>query len=99
MNVLLLVSLVAAAFYLGDRALITSWLWSRYPRWLAAQRSCPACAGFWDTLGLAYLLGALDLALPYHPVLLAFSAVFWAPLAAGLMTHALAVAGSSQQGE
>ncbi len=41
-------ALVAAAlFYLGSRALITQWLWSRYPQRIATFMDCAACSGFW----------------------------------------------------
>lgn len=41
-------ALVAAAlYYLGSRALITQWLWSRYPQRIATFMDCAACSGFW----------------------------------------------------
>ena len=39
--------LSAAFYYLGSRAVITSWLWSRYPPRLAKFMDCAACSGFW----------------------------------------------------
>jgi hypothetical protein len=55
---LLLYALCSAAlFYLGSRAMVTSWLWSRYPSKLAQFMDCAACTGFWLGLGLGYVGG------------------------------------------
>jgi hypothetical protein len=48
MTILLLYPLLTAAlYYLGSRAKITSWLWSKYPPALASFMDCAACTGFW----------------------------------------------------
>lgn len=53
MNDLLLLGVLgAAAHYLLYRALITRWLWSRYPARLDAFLSCSACTGFWIGAGV-----------------------------------------------
>lgn len=58
MQTLLLYSLLSASlFYLGSRAVITSWLWSRYPYRLAAFMDCAACSGTWYGAALAYVGG------------------------------------------
>lgn len=36
-----------ALWYLGSRAVITSWLWGRYPTRFARFMDCAACTGFW----------------------------------------------------
>lgn len=53
MTTILLYALVTATlYYLGARALITRWLWSRYPPWLDKLTICAACSGFWYGLGV-----------------------------------------------
>lgn len=37
----------AALYYLGARAVITRFLWSRYPQRFDALMSCASCSGFW----------------------------------------------------
>ncbi len=39
--------LTATLYYLGSRAVITSFLWSKYPHKIAAFMDCSRCAGFW----------------------------------------------------
>ncbi len=51
--------LTAALFYLGSRAKITWWLWSRYSPRFAAFMDCSACTGFWYGGLLAQSLGRL----------------------------------------
>lgn len=48
-------TLTAFAYYIGARAKITEWLWSRYPAWLDYWMVCPACIGFWYGLGCGFL--------------------------------------------
>lgn len=55
-GVLLHLVATTALFYLGSRAVITSWLWSRYPRWLATWADCAACSG--TAYGAAVALAA-----------------------------------------
>ncbi len=45
--------LTAALFYLGARAVVTTFLWSKYPPKLDAFMSCAACSGFWYGLACA----------------------------------------------
>lgn len=45
--------LTAAMFHLGARALITTFLWSRYPPKLDQLMSCAACSGTWYGLIVA----------------------------------------------
>jgi hypothetical protein len=64
MQTALLISLLSAGmFYLGSRAIITRWLWSKYPLPLAKFFDCSACSGCWYGMLLAATLGRyLDLA-------------------------------------
>jgi hypothetical protein len=39
--------LTASLYYLSCQAVITSWLWERYPAWLDSFLRCAACSGFW----------------------------------------------------
>lgn len=99
MNALLIYALLTPAlFYLGSRAVITSWLWSRYPPKLARFMDCAACSGFWYGVAVS-----LALRLPVYPgdvptgsenypgsfVLTPFvvglCAIVWTPIVAGIM--------------
>jgi len=62
-TLLLYAILCAAAYYLLARALITKWLWSRYPGWLDKLAMCASCSGFWLGLGCGALGWWLDLPL------------------------------------
>lgn len=56
---LLLLLLPTAAWYLTSSAVITQWLWRRYPAWLDTFLHCTACSGFWwgmlVSLGFTYV--------------------------------------------
>lgn len=101
MQLLILATLTTALFYLGSRAQITSFLWRRYPTWLARFVDCPACIGFWHGLWVAATLRALDHPLPPYPTevwnlpLLALASVVWTPLGAALLQRALEAVGSA----
>lgn len=100
----LLYVLAAASFYLGNRALITSWLWTRYPDWLDRQRSCPSCAGFWDTiaLGFAFQAAGADLLLPaepWAPLVLGAAGIVLVPLLTGLHAAAIHATGSTYESD
>ncbi len=56
----LIVILPVAFYYLGSRALITRWLWKRYPPGLARFMDCAACSGFWYGANVAFALTWLD---------------------------------------
>ncbi|MGH7178283.1 MAG: hypothetical protein ACREJC_12960 [Tepidisphaeraceae bacterium] len=93
MEILAVYALITAAlFYLGSRALITRWLWSRYPPGFAKFMDCAACSGFWYGL----IVGAIDTwgikVGPqvfgrewYAPVIVALCSVVWTPIVAGYM--------------
>lgn len=51
--------ITSAMFYLGSRALITRWLWSRYPKWLAGWADCSACSSFWYGIAVRATLGPI----------------------------------------
>ena len=96
MYTFILFSLISAAlFYLGARALITSWLWSRYPAKLTTFMDCAACTGFWWGVGLALVhpfgmsyLGA-DLHRWWAPVFVGLCSLVMTPIAAGFMQRGL----------
>jgi hypothetical protein len=90
--------LTSAMFYLGSRAVITQWLWSRYPPKLARWADCAACSGFWYGLivgvtakllqnGAGDLLqnGAGILGEPYSPIVIGLCSMVWTPIVAGYM--------------
>lgn len=50
---LVIYTLIAAALYhLAARAMITHWLWSRYPPRVDSFLQCAACAGTWYGFGI-----------------------------------------------
>jgi hypothetical protein len=83
----------ASLFYLGSRARVTSWLWSRYPRWLALWADCAACSGAWYGLAVGYVggyhLGLSFLGLPGNQwtttFIVALTATSFTPILAGLV--------------
>jgi hypothetical protein len=89
--------LTAALYYLGSWALVTRWLWSRYPPRVAAFAACASCSGFWYGVGVAAVGGwALDLRfleLPPHawwaPLVVGLCAIVWTPLIARPLLEAL----------
>ena len=62
-TLLLYAILCAAAYYLLARALITRFLWSRYPGWLDKLMMCSACTGTWLGAGCGFLGRWLELPL------------------------------------
>ncbi len=89
------------AYYLGAWAVITSWLWSRYPPRISQLANCAACSGFWYGLGAA-LVGGLALDLPflglpgdawYTPPLVGLCSIAWTPPLAWLHLRALVAIG------
>lgn len=92
----LLIVVPAALFFLGDRAVITRFIWSRYPAWLASLRRCAACSGFWDMLIFSvFLRYGLGVALPilpnstWCPLLLALCSIITTPLLAAAHERAM----------
>lgn len=77
-----------ALYYLGAWALITRWLWSRYPPVLGALMTCAACSGFWYGLAAGW---ALRDALPFPGgprlgvVLAGLCSMVWTPVFARRM--------------
>jgi len=89
--------IIAALYYLGSRAVITSWLWSRYPSSVAHFMDCSACSGFWYGLAVALVIGR-GLQLSYlgldpfawsTPLLVGACSIAMNPIAAGLMQRGL----------
>ena len=63
--IVLLYPLITAMFYyLGARAMITQWLWSRYPPWLDHFMMCSACTGVWYGAAVA-AVGGYGLGVPF----------------------------------
>jgi hypothetical protein len=94
--------LCAALYYLGSRALVTQFLWSRYPPAFDRFMLCPACSGFWYGI-LCGGLGAWRewdfLGLPGRdPVtvlVVGLCAIIWTPIVADLQIRALASQGEA----
>lgn len=81
----------AALFYLSARAVVTRWLWSRYPAWLDGLMSCASCSGFWFAIGLhaAVRWPFLGVTWYWSWPLIALAAVIWTPLVAALHLRAM----------
>jgi len=98
--------LTVCAYYLGARAEITRFVWSRYPRRFDAFMSCAACSGFWYGLGaglLGYTLRLPFLGIPGNypetPVLVAFCSIVWTPILSWLHLAALEALGGAEEEE
>lgn len=100
MFVVILVALCSTAlYYLGSRAKITSWLWSRYPAWLAGFMDCAACSGFWYGFGLAFAFDVHLAEIREVPqfvvaIIIGLCSIVWTPLLASLHDFALYRMGS-----
>ena len=99
---LILYALVTPAlYYLGSQALITQWLWGRYPHRVDTFMSCAACSGTWYGVALA-LVGWWQrwpfLGLPPRSVLtvalVGLASCFWTPVLARKMLDSLLYAHS-----
>lgn len=99
--------LTAALFYLGSRALVTSWLWSRYPRRLAQFMDCPYCTGFWYGL-LVAIVGGYSFDLPFGSlvgneagtvIVVGVCSIMWTPIVASLAHQAHMALGSVLEAE
>lgn len=94
MNSVLIYALCTASlYYLGSRALITRFLWSRYPAGLASFMDCSACVGAWYGVIVA-ALGGYWLGLPFMGLrgdaistvaVVALCSMSWTPIVAGLV--------------
>lgn len=93
-EVLLVYSLLTSAmFYLGSRAVITSWLWSKYSPKLARWADCAACSGAWYGFiisGVVHAGGSP--AMPpglltqwWSPFVIGLCSMVWTPIIAGFM--------------
>lgn len=89
-GMIILALLTTSAFYLGSRAVVTEFLWSRYPVRFARFMDCAACSGFWYGLIAGAALGPTmelppTLNLVYGPVLIGLCSIVWTPIVAGVM--------------
>lgn len=96
-TLLLYMLLTSAAYYLLARAMITQWLWSRYPAKLDYYTLCAACAGFLYGVIVALAIGfPLDLPLLglsgrhwLTPIISGLGSMVWTPVVAYLQIGAL----------
>lgn len=88
--------ITVALYYLFSWALVTRWLWSRYPAWLATVANCPSCSGFWYGAAVAlvgqHLLGLrfLELDATPTPLVVGLCSIVWTPILARVMLEAQA---------
>lgn len=98
MQVLALIIVVATAlYYLGSRAVITRWLWSRYPPSLAAFMDCSACSGFWYGFFATIVAGdyrPFPIALPFAAPLTGLVTLVTTPILGGIMQRGFDSLGS-----
>lgn len=100
-TLLLYALLTTAVYYLLAKAMITRWLWSRYPAWLDYYTSCAACSGFLYGGVIAFAIGwPLNLSLLgipgrswIAPTIAAFGSLVWTPILANLHIQALLALG------
>lgn len=99
MEIIVYALLTSAAHYLGSRAMITRWLWSRYPPRLARFFDCAACSGFWYGLAAAAILRVPlpSIRLPEWGscMVIALCSIVWTPLVAGFMQASFERLGSA----
>lgn len=103
MTLLLYALCTTALYYLGSRARVSSWLWSRYPPKFARFMDCSACSGFWYGALTAATLGrSLDLrlgALPADSIwtvsVAALGSMIWTPILANAHQQALMALGTA----
>lgn len=96
-------ALTTALFYLGSRAEITSFLWSRYPPWFAGFMDCSACTAFWWGAGIHMTIGqrydVAYLGLDDHDlktsILVGLCSLVVTPIVAGLMQQGFERVGSA----
>lgn len=102
MILLLLPLITTALWYLGTRATITQWLWSRYSPKLARFMDCAACAGFWWGV-VAFTLMIVAYKKPlntlYYVPVIGLSSMVWTPLIAYLHDQAMLRLGSAVSGD
>ena len=86
--------LTAAFYYLGGRAQVTQFLWSRYPPRFDAFMQCAACTGFWYGAGLGFV--GLATGTPFlgssawwTPIVVGLAAIVWTPIVANAHEGAL----------
>jgi len=102
-SLILYPTLTAFLFYLGSRAMITAWLWSRYPKRVASFFDCAACSGTWygfltaAIIGTHYNLPFLSLPPDDWPtwVIAGACSGVWNVFAAALHQHGMASLGSA----
>ena len=89
--------ITSAFYYLGSRAKITEFIWSRYPRGIDKFMLCAACTGFWYGLGVALVIGWTFempfLGLPGRfwltPIVVAITSIVFTPLFASAHVNSL----------
>jgi len=103
LGVLIYASLTTAAFYLGSRAVVTRWLWQRYPRKFAQFMDCAACTGFWYGAIAAWILGdRIAFGIPgsfFNSVLVGLCSIVWTPILGGAMQRGFDSLGSAVEPE
>lgn len=101
-NLIFYAVLAAAMYYLGSRAKITEWLWSKYSDELTKFMDCSACTGFWwgflisGTVGRVFEvdIGWAPWWHPVTPMVVGLSCVVLVPMVASLMQMGLDRLGS-----
>jgi len=89
--------LTTATYYLLARAMITKWLWSRYPAWLEYYTLCAACSGFLYGVAVAFAIGwtqnwpflGLEGRFWGTPIVVGLGSLVWTPILADFHIRAL----------
>ncbi len=102
MSLLLLWLLSTSCYYLGSRATVTHFLWSRYPTAFGRFMDCPACSGFWYGAAIAVAFVLCDRSLPFELtsdplsiIVCGLASIVLTPIGAAILTRALAENGSA----
>jgi hypothetical protein len=103
MSIFIYMLVTPALYYLGSRAMITSWLWLRYPARLSLFMDCSACSGTWYG-AIVGVIGGYVLGLPFLGldgnswptiIIIALCSMTWTPIIAALMQWAFETLGSA----
>lgn len=86
--------LTVALYHLLARAMITKFLWSRFPDWLSTVTQCPSCSGFWygvmvASLGLSLDVSFLGSQAWWTIIVVGLAALVWTPIGAALHEFAI----------
>ncbi len=107
MAIFLYMLLTPSLYYLGSRAIITQFLWSRYSPKFARWADCSACSGTWYGALVGFIggygCGLSFLGLPGNAggtiIAIALCSMTWTPIMSALMQFSLNSLGTAVEDE